>query len=79
MKLFKRAAQNALRQEAGTDAGRNGPPASIQAVTEEIASVSFNVRGEPIVCTPKDAFSCFGGTEIEVAVENCLLHKGRQN
>ena len=41
---------------------------------------SFNVRGEPIVCTPEDAFRCFMGTEIEMlAVGNCVLHKNEQN
>ena len=45
-----------------------------------IVNTSFNVRGEPIVCTPEDAFRCFMGTEIEVlAIENCLLHKDRQD
>ena len=37
-----------------------------------LVNTSFNVRGEPIVCTPEDAFRCFMGTEIEVlAVGNC--------
>jgi len=41
---------------------------------------SFNVRGEPIVYTPEDAFHCFMGTGIEtLAVGNCLLHKEEQN
>jgi carbamoyltransferase len=45
-----------------------------------IVNTSFNVRGEPIVCTPADAFRCFMGTEIEVlAVGNCLLLKGEQD
>ena len=45
-----------------------------------IVNTSFNVRGEPIVCTPADAFRCFMGTEIEVlAVGNCLLRKEDQN
>ena len=44
-----------------------------------IVNTSFNVRGEPIVCTPEDAFRCFMGTDIEVlAVGNCLLHKEQQ-
>jgi carbamoyltransferase len=30
-----------------------------------IVNTSFNVRGEPIVCTPEDAFRCFMGTDIE--------------
>ena len=45
-----------------------------------IVNTSFNVRGEPIVGTPEDAFRCFMGTEIEtLAVGNCLLHKEEQN
>src|SRR5207249_6416073 len=40
-----------------------------------IVNTSFNVRGEPIVCTPEDAFRCFMGTEIDVlAIGNCLLY-----
>lgn len=45
-----------------------------------IVNTSFNVRGEPIVCTPEDAFRCFMGTDIEVlAVENCFLRKEDQD
>jgi carbamoyltransferase len=45
-----------------------------------IVNTSFNVRGEPIVGSPEDAFRCFMGTEIEVlAVGNCLLRKEKQN
>lgn len=45
-----------------------------------IVNTSFNVRGEPIVCTPKDAFRCFMGTEIEaLAVGNCYLRKEDQD
>jgi len=45
-----------------------------------IVNTSFNVRGEPIVCTPEDSFHCFMGTEIEVlAVENCILEKHEQD
>jgi carbamoyltransferase len=45
-----------------------------------IVNTSFNVRGEPIVCTPEDAFRCFMGTEIEVlAVGNCFLKKEEQD
>ena len=45
-----------------------------------IVNTSFNVRGEPIVGSPEDAFRCFMGTEIEtLAVGNCLLVKDRQN
>jgi carbamoyltransferase len=45
-----------------------------------IVNTSFNVRGEPIVCTPEDAFHCFMGTEIEVlAVGNCFLRKEDQD
>ena len=52
--------------------GRTGCPV--------IVNTSFNVRGEPIVCTPEDAFRCFMGTEIEMlAVGNCFLRKEMQN
>jgi carbamoyltransferase len=45
-----------------------------------IVNTSFNVRGEPIVSTPEEAFRCFMGTEIEaLAVGNCFLLKERQN
>ena len=45
-----------------------------------LVNTSFNVRGEPIVCTPEDAFRCFMGTEIEVlVVGNCLLRKEDQD
>jgi len=41
-----------------------------------LVNTSFNVRGEPIVCTPEDAFRCFMGTDIEaLAVGNCFLLK----
>ena len=44
-----------------------------------LVNTSFNVRGEPIVCTPEDAFRCFMGTEIEVlVVGNCFLRKDAQ-
>jgi carbamoyltransferase len=45
-----------------------------------VINTSFNVRGEPIVCTPEDAFRCFMGSDIEVlVVENCFLRKEDQN
>ena len=45
-----------------------------------LVNTSFNVRGEPIVCTPEDAFRCFMGTNIEaLAVGNCLLAKENQD
>ena len=45
-----------------------------------LVNTSFNVRGEPIVCTPEDAFRCFMGTEIELlTVGNCILRKDEQN
>ncbi|MBP7914489.1 MAG: carbamoyltransferase [Vitreoscilla sp.] len=44
-----------------------------------LINTSFNVRGEPIVCTPEDAFSCFMATGIDaLAVGNCLLVKSEQ-
>lgn len=45
-----------------------------------LVNTSFNVRGEPIVCTPGDAFRCFMGTGIEVLViGKCLLQKQKQD
>jgi len=45
-----------------------------------LVNTSFNVRGEPIVCTPEDAFRCFMGTDIDVlAIGNCLLRKADQD
>lgn len=45
-----------------------------------IVNTSFNVRGEPIVGSPEDAFRCFMGTEIEcLAIGNCWLRKEDQN
>ncbi len=45
-----------------------------------LVNTSFNVRGEPIACTPEDAFRCLMGTEIEVLVAgNCLMRKEQQN
>ncbi|MDJ0893996.1 MAG: carbamoyltransferase [Alphaproteobacteria bacterium] len=45
-----------------------------------LVNTSFNVRGEPIVCTPEDAFRCFMGTEIEaLAIGNCFLKKEDQD
>ena len=45
-----------------------------------VVNTSFNVRGEPIVCTPEDAFRCFMGTELDVlVVGNCVLIKENQD
>ncbi len=45
-----------------------------------LVNTSFNVRGEPIVCSPSDAFKCFMGTELDVLVMgNYLLYKTDQN
>lgn len=45
-----------------------------------LVNTSFNVRGEPIVCTPEDAFRCFMGTKIEMlAIGNSLLRKEDQS
>ena len=45
-----------------------------------LVNTSFNVRGEPIVCTPEDAFHCCMGTEMEtLVVGNCLLAKADQD
>jgi carbamoyltransferase len=45
-----------------------------------VVNTSFNVRGEPIICTPTDAFKCFMGTEMDVlAVGNYVLYKEHQD
>jgi len=45
-----------------------------------LVNTSFNVRGEPIVCTPEDAFRCMMGSEIELlVVGNCILRKEVQD
>ena len=45
-----------------------------------LVNTSFNVRGEPIACTPEDAWRCFVGTAIDsMAIGNCFLDKASQN
>jgi carbamoyltransferase len=45
-----------------------------------LVNTSFNVRGEPIVCTPEDAFRCFMGNELDaLVVGNCVLRKTDQD
>ncbi|RTE94724.1 carbamoyltransferase [Bradyrhizobium sp. LVM 105] len=45
-----------------------------------LVNTSFNVRGEPIVCTPEDAFRCFMGNELDMLViGNCILRKEHQD
>ena len=45
-----------------------------------IVNTSFNVRGEPIVNTPTDAFNCFMGTDLDtLVIGNCYLEKNNQN
>jgi carbamoyltransferase len=45
-----------------------------------LVNTSFNVRGEPIVCTPEDAFHCFMGSELgALVVGDCLLRKEMQD
>jgi carbamoyltransferase len=44
-----------------------------------IVNTSFNVRGEPIVCTPEDAYRCFMRTEMDaLVIGDCLLNKTEQ-
>ena len=44
-----------------------------------LINTSFNIRGEPIVCTPQDAYRCFMGTDMDVLVlENCMLLREEQ-
>jgi carbamoyltransferase len=44
-----------------------------------LVNTSFNVRGEPVVCTPDDAYRCFMSTDLDVlVVGNCYLDKASQ-
>jgi carbamoyltransferase len=44
-----------------------------------IINTSFNIRGEPIVCTPQDAYRCFMASEMDVLVlEDCVLRRIEQ-
>ena len=44
-----------------------------------LVNTSFNIRGEPIVCTPEDAWRCFMASDMDVLVlENCILYKSEQ-
>ncbi|MDE7131966.1 MAG: carbamoyltransferase [Lachnospiraceae bacterium] len=44
-----------------------------------VVNTSFNVRGEPIVCTPQNAYECFMRTDMDILVlENCILYKEEQ-
>ena len=45
-----------------------------------LVNTSFNVRGEPIVCSPEDAFRCFMGNELDLlVVGNCVMRKSEQD
>jgi carbamoyltransferase len=51
-----------------------------QTTCPVIVNTSFNVRGEPIVNTPTEAFNCFMGTELDyLVIGNCILDKSKQN
>ena len=44
-----------------------------------LVNTSFNVRGEPIVCSPADAIKCFMGTELDMlAIGNFIVYRGEQ-
>src|SRR5258708_6556911 len=50
-----------------------------QTGSSVIINTSFNIRGEPIVCTPQDAYRCFLATDMDMLVlENCILYKKEQ-
>jgi carbamoyltransferase len=45
-----------------------------------LVNTSFNVRGEPIVCSPEDAFRCFMGNELDtLVIGNCIMQKANQD
>ena len=67
------------------DPGRHGQLHSLMKAFEAqtgcpvLVNTSFNVRGEPIVCTPEDAYRCFMATNMDVLVmEDCVLLKAEQ-
>ena len=66
---------------AGGDVYIYGNPESIKEKTTfgVLVNTSFNVRGEPIVCTPSDAFKCFMRTDMDyLVIENFLFKKEDQ-
>ena len=44
-----------------------------------LVNTSFNVRGEPIVCSIEDAFNCFMGTNLDIVIEDFILFKDEQD
>ncbi len=45
-----------------------------------VINTSFNIRGEPIVCSPEDAYRCFMGTDLDILImENSILYKEEQD
>ena len=84
---FRRSPMSTIRRASRPCIGETNPRfhaliSRFKAMTgcPVLVNTSFNVRGEPIVCTPEDAFRCFMGTEIEMlAVGNCILRKDEQN
>jgi carbamoyltransferase len=45
-----------------------------------LVNTSFNIRGEPVVCSVIDAFNCFMGTDLDVFIcNNFILYKSEQN
>ncbi|MCV2423111.1 carbamoyltransferase [Paucibacter sp. DJ2R-2] len=68
--------------DAGTSPRYHALISRFEALTgcPVLVNTSFNVRGEPLVCTPEDAFRCFMGTELDVLfVENCVLMRDDQS
>lgn len=68
--------------DAGTSPRYHALISRFEALTgcPVLVNTSFNVRGEPLVCTPEDAFRCFMGTELDVLfVENCVLLRDDQS
>jgi len=67
---------------AGTNPRYHALLSAFKALTgcPVLVNTSFNVRGEPIVGTPEDAFRCFMGTDLDLlAIGNCILEKPRQD
>ena len=71
-------------QRPGPDRGRGAQPAVLPAAARRstrltgcpvLVNTSFNVRGEPIVCTPEDAYRCFLATDMDVLVLEDIVHR----
>ena len=57
----------------------SNPSSNVKTNLGLLINTSFNVRGEPIVCSPEDAYNCFMNTEIDyLVIENFIFDKKEQ-